>query len=63
MVLMVLVVAGVGRIWAGSGAGNAVGEERRLEGGTEESVDGKALSDGMSSLDTVDSEWRDAQWR
>lgn len=37
VVLLVLVAAGVGRIWAGSGAGSAVGEEeRKLAEGMEE---------------------------
>ena len=65
VVLLVLVAAGVSRIWAGTGAGSAVvGEERRLEEGIEESEKGKDWSRGKSSLDDDDAKsdcWRDGE--
>ena len=68
VVLLVLVAAGLSRIWAGTGAKSAVveeEEERTLENGTEESEKDKAWSRRRSCLDDDDDAksdcWRDGE--
>lgn len=65
VVLLVLIAAGVSRIWAGTGAGStAVEEDCRQEEVIEESEKGKAWSRGKSSLlddDAKSDYWRDGE--
>lgn len=65
VVLLVLIAAGVRRIWAGTGAGSTVVEEnRRPEEIIEESEKGKAWSRGKNSLlddDAKNDYWRDGE--
>lgn len=64
VVLLVLVAAGLSRIWAGTGAkSGVVEEERRLENGIEEPEKGKAWSRRENSLDDDAKSdcWRDGE--
>lgn len=65
VVLLVLVAAGVRRIWTGTGAGSKVAEENhRAEGLVEELEIGKAWSRGKKSLlddDAKSDYWRDGE--
>ena len=65
VVLLVLIAAGVRRIWAGTGAGSTVVEEnRRPEEIIQESEKGKAWSRGKNSLlddDAKNDYWRDGE--
>ncbi|MCJ1461880.1 hypothetical protein MMC07_000479 [Pseudocyphellaria aurata] len=68
VVLLVLVAAGVSRIWAGTGAGStAVGEERRLEEGIEELDERIPEPDkkGFREFDKngIEASDEDLQWR
>lgn len=65
VLLLVLVAAGVSRIWAGSGLGRAVVlEGRRLEERIEKSEKGKAWRRDKSSIDDADAKsvyWEDGE--
>lgn len=51
IVVLVLLAAGVSRMWAGRGAGSAFGVIQRLEAGVEEPDQAKAWSENQSSIE------------